>query len=111
MTMQVEMKGRICPFMSDPRGMVMCQGDKCNAFNSRPTYEYLNKKMEVRPRMGDLRMFDKEDVGQEITDLLQIGWERTYPQYTSTSLRRKIEPECWCDAMPANAPQYGYEAQ
>lgn len=109
---QVEMRTKICPFLNGDDAdvpFILCQGDECMAFNSRPTYEYLNKKGEIQAHMGDLQMFDKDDKTPEVMKLLQEGWERTYPQYTMTSLRRNTEPECWCDAMPANM-ECGFEA-
>lgn len=112
---EVDMKKKICPIMSPaPRAMVddmfiLCQGSACLAFGSRRTYEYLGKDDKAQLSMGSLQTFNRDDESPELKSLLAQGWERSYPQYTGSSFRREIEPECWCDAMPANF-QCGYEA-
>ncbi len=90
-------------------GLILCQGSTCLAFGSRPAYEYLGKDSRAKLPMGDLQIFDRDDESPELKALLAQGWERNNPQYISSSLRRSIEPNCWCNAMAGNA-QCRYEA-
>ena len=112
---EADMKKKICPIMSWPSitaelpSFVLCQGSACLAFGSRPTYEYLGKDGKARLPMANLQIFQQNDESPELKALLSQDWERNNPQYTASSLRRSIEPECWCDAMAGNA-QCGYEA-
>jgi len=106
---QAEMIKLICPHISQGIEIVLCYGERCAAFNSRPNYEYLNEEGNPQLHMGKLLTVKRDDVSKRLKDLFAQGWERRYPQYTDSSLQREIEPVCWCDAMPANM-ECGFEA-
>lgn len=108
---EADMKKKICPIMSPApdNAFILCQGSACLAFNSRPIYEYLDKNGRTKLTAENLQTFQRDNESPELKALLSQGWERNYPQYVASSLRRSIEIDCWCDAMAGNA-QCSYEA-
>ncbi len=120
MPTQVEMKGKICPIMSTPRDLIMCQGDRCNAFGSRETRAYLAKDGSLTTAWGKTKIFSDptlssplgakptENDSEEIEKLVAEGWEK---QGGGAAVRftKLGESTCWCDAMAGNAA-CGYEA-
>ena len=103
MPTQVEMRAKLCPFMSSAGVMIKCAGDRCIAFNSHHTYEYLGEDGSLQPFSNKVRYFERDDDSTELETLLAQGWKKTQRAGSpKTSLRREVEAQCWCDAMPAN---------
>ena len=118
---EADMRKKICPVMSRPTmgsitgnttGFVLCQGSACLAFDSRPTYVYLGKDGGETTIFGNRATFVPEGVQASLVkEIVDKGWTQqgSGTNRSKVSFRREAEPNCWCDAMPANA-QCGYEA-
>lgn len=126
---EADMMKKICPVMSRPRmgnitgnmtGFILCQGSACLAFGSRPTKVFLAKNggmttnwtdtLKLKEALSTIKPLPKDfvDDSEEITRLVEDGWKKSGVG-TGVHFTKPGEPNCWCDAMPANA-QCGYEA-